>query len=112
MIVWAFCAYFKLLLIEINFVKIHFHLQLLGIEDLHLFNGGSVHVEPTTLIGNGTRPGEIVLNSLHVQNKGYFQVKTVDSENDVSMKLHNISVSQSSLYLNAVYYFTNLDFLF
>ena len=67
--------------------------QLLGIEDLHVFNRGSVHVEPTTLMGNGTAPGEIFINSLHVQNKGYFQVKTVDNENDVIMKLNNISVS-------------------
>ena len=87
--------------IEINFFNMYFHLQLLGIEDLHVFNGGSVHVEPTTLLGNGTSPGEIIMNSLHVQNKGYFQVKTADSENDVSMKLHNISVSLSNNFLNS-----------
>ena len=74
-------------------LKAFYFTQLLGLEDLHVFNGGSVHVEPTALIGNGSRPGEIVMNSLHVQNKGYFQVRTIDSENDVSMKLHNISVS-------------------
>ena len=45
------------------------------------------------MIGNGTGPGEIFINSLHVQNKGYFQVKTIDNENDVIMKLNNISVS-------------------
>ena len=77
----------------LNLSKIIFCQQLLGIEDLHVFNGGKVQMEPTILMGNGTKPGEIVITSLHVQNKGYFQVNTISSENDVIMKLHNISVS-------------------
>ena len=67
--------------------------QLLGIEDLYVFNGGSVKVEPTTLMGNGTKRGEMFLRSLHVQNKGHFQINSIVSELDVIMKLHNFSVS-------------------
>ena len=67
--------------------------QLSGLEDLYVFNGGQVKIETTTLIGNATGPGQIALNSLHVQSKGYFQIKTMENENDVFMSLKNFTVS-------------------
>ena len=67
-------------------------LQLLGLEDLYVFNGGKVKLETTALVGNGTKPGEMVLSSLHVQNKGYFQITTIENENDVIMGMTNLTV--------------------
>ena len=83
-------------------------------EDLYVFNQGELKLDTTTTAGNGTSTGDVVLNTLHVQDQGFFQMtakKNLNNDNkknlnnnnkknlnNVSMTLHNLTVSQLNRY--------------
>ena len=67
-------------------------IQIQGIEDLYVFDGGSVNVDTNGSIGM-TTPARVSLNSLHVQDKGTFQMDSYTKDNMFVMDSTNVTVS-------------------
>ena len=67
-------------------------IQIQGIEDLYVFDGGSVTVDTNGSIGM-TTPAHVSLKSLHVQDKGTFQMDSHTKDNMFVMDSTNVTVS-------------------
>ena len=51
--------------------------QVTGMEDIFVFDGGTVAVDTNGSIGTTNQKAHVSLKSLHVQDKGTFQMKGV-----------------------------------
>ena len=61
-------------------------------EDIFVFDGGAVAVDTNGSIGTTNRKAHVSLKSLHVQDKGTFQMKTYTTQNQFTMEATNITV--------------------
>lgn len=59
-----------------------------------MFDGGVVTVDTNGSIGTTNQKAHISLKSLHVQDKGTFQMKTYTPQNQFTMVATNLTVSQ------------------
>ncbi|XP_076091252.1 uncharacterized protein LOC143063127 [Mytilus galloprovincialis] len=65
--------------------------EIQGIEDLYVFDGGSVTVDTNGSIGM-TTPARVSLKSLHVQDKGTFQMDSYTKDNMFVMDSTNVTI--------------------
>ncbi|KAK3576661.1 hypothetical protein CHS0354_004945 [Potamilus streckersoni] len=63
-----------------------------GLDDVYVFDGGSVTVDTNGSIGLTHFPGTVSLKSLHVQDKGTFEMRTYSVSHPFSMDATNISI--------------------
>ena len=75
-----------------NLLTFFFLNQIQGIEDLYVFDGGSVTVDTNGSIGM-TTPAHVSLKSLHVQDKGTFQMDSHTIDTIFVIDATNITVS-------------------
>ena len=61
-------------------------------EDIFVFDGGAVAVDTNGSIGTTNQKAHVSLKSLHVQDKGTFQMKTYTTQNQFTMEATNITV--------------------
>jgi hypothetical protein len=80
-----------------------FLIQIQGIEDLYVFDGGSVTVDTNGSIGMIT-PAHVSLKSLHVQDKGTFQMDSHTIDKIFVIDATNITVSFIN---NIIQFFTS-----
>lgn len=66
--------------------------QVTGMEDIFVFDGGAVAVDTNGSIGTTNQKAHVSLKSLHVQDKGTFQMKTYTTQNQFTMEATNITV--------------------
>ena len=57
-----------------------------------MFDGGSVSVDTNGSIGTSQK-AEVRLKSLHVQDKGTFELRSYDINNEFKTEITNITVS-------------------
>ena len=68
--------------------------QVMGLEDVYVFDGGEVHLDSNATLGNASAEvREIQLVTLHVQDRGTFQLHTVDKSLQFQMSTTNMTVS-------------------
>ena len=82
----------------INYTYIYtvwfYYIQVIGLEDVYVFDGGEVHLDSNATLGNASAEvREIQLVTLHVQDKGTFQLHSVDKSLQFHMSTTNMSVS-------------------
>ena len=66
----------------------------MGLEDVYVFDGGEVHLDSNATLGNASAEvREIQLVTLHVQDRGTFELHTVDKRLQFQMSTTNTTVS-------------------
>ncbi|XP_070535283.1 uncharacterized protein [Ptychodera flava] len=73
-------------------VKLQSSGRVLGIEDLFVFDDGYVSFDTNSSLGNHSNIGELELKSLHVQDRGTFELISYTKHIDMSIKLTNLTV--------------------
>ena len=64
-----------------------------GIDNLYVFDGGYVYIDTNGSMGADSMPGEIQLASVHVQDRGTFELFSYDKHVGMEMNLTNLTVS-------------------
>ena len=75
-----------------NTTNYEISLQISGVEDLYVLDGGSFFSDSNSSIGGDSLPGQYKLKSLHVQNKGTFELHAYDLSINSQLTLTNLTV--------------------
>ena len=67
--------------------------QISGLEDIYVFDGGLVYLDTNGSIATNHVPAIVSLKSLHVQDKGTFQLKAYHDAYTWDIDITNITVS-------------------
>ena len=67
--------------------------QVSGLEDIYVFDGGLVSVDTNGSIATDHSPAIVSLKSLHVQDKGTFELKAYHDAYTWDIDATNITVS-------------------
>ena len=66
----------------------------MGLQDLYVFDGGEVHLDSNASLGNeSTMIRNIQLVTLHVQDRGTFELHTEDKNFQFQISSTNVTVS-------------------
>ena len=79
-------------------------LQIWGVQDLFVFDHGSFFSDSNSSLGRHTAPGQYSLQSLHVQDRGVFELHSSDKDLTSVLSLFNLTVSL--LYLKVIINYT------
>ena len=74
-------------------------LQIRGVQDLFVFDHGSFFADSNSSLGNDTAPGEYSLSSLHVQDRGVFELHSSKKDRASVLSLYNLTVRSFSITL-------------
>ena len=74
--------------------------QISGLEDIYVFDGGLVYLDTNGSIATNHVPAIVSLKSLHVQDKGTFQLKAYHDAYTWDIDITNITVSSMFLLLS------------
>lgn len=91
-------VYFRLLscllcLLYLIISNSHFFIfQILGIEDLFVYDGGSFYSDSNSSLGQNTSAGEYEVKTLHVQNEGTFELFSNDKQLNSRLTTTNLTV--------------------
>ena len=86
------CIVIVVVIIELNSLLLL--IQVMGLEDVYVFDGGEVHLDSNATLGNASAEvREIQLVTLHVQDRGTFQLHSVDKSLQFQMSTTNMTVS-------------------
>ena len=66
--------------------------QIRGVQDLFVFDHGSFFADSNSSLGNDTAPGEYSLRSLHVQDRGVFELHSSKKDTASVLSLYNLTV--------------------
>ena len=69
-------------------------LQVSGLEDIYVFDGGLVYMDTNASIATNHSFAIVSLKSLHVQDKGTFQLEAFDNTDTWEIDSTNITVSR------------------
>lgn len=67
-------------------------LQIRGVQDLFVFDHGSFFADSNSSLGTDTAPGEYSLQSLHVQDRGVFELHSSKKDTASVLSLYNLTV--------------------
>ncbi|XP_033640829.1 uncharacterized protein LOC117301055 [Asterias rubens] len=72
--------------------------KVTGIDNLYVFDGGYVYIDTNGSMGADSMPGEIQLASVHVQDRGTFELFSYDKHVGMEMNLTNLTVYGGGLF--------------
>ena len=75
-------------------------LQVTGIEDLYVFDDGEVHLDSNASLGETDVKREVLVETLHVQDRGTFELHTANRSLEFKLEATNITVSCRKFVLN------------
>lgn len=74
--------------------------QIWGVQDLFVFDFGSFFSDSNSSLGRDTDPGQYSLQSLHVQDRGVFELHSSDKDLTSQLSITNLTVRKLYLYKN------------
>ena len=73
-------------------------LQIWGVQDLFVFDHGSFYSDANSSLGRDEHPGQFSLQSLHVQDRGVFELHSSNKDLTSQLSLTNLTVRKLYMY--------------
>lgn len=91
------------LLILILLIKTSAFFQILGIEDLFVYDDGSFYSDSNSSLGLNTEAGEYEMKSLHVQSGGTFELFSIDKQLNSRLTTTNLTVGGNGEFFRSIF---------